>query len=206
MSVLEVEQYRQKNGEDVLKVLVKPTKLFPEGGYFYCDTSDEKLVKQYKWRLQSQREPYVTAGCWGYRGTQEKRFHREKAFNILSYYPNYINHINRVEYDNVNQNLDVVNQQQNCWCKSSKGYYLDERGFRPHVGVNSRIIRAKYIPTEVEACQVAYQLELKYEDYMYDFLKDRRKDADILDLERTGQISKDEAIYRHVLRYVADNA
>ena len=40
---------------------------------------------------------------------------------------------------------------------------------------------------------------------MYSFLKDRRKDIDILDLERTGQISEDEAVYRHVLRY-ADNA
>lgn len=41
---------------------------------------------------------------------------------------------------------------------------------------------------------------------MYDFLKDRRKDIDILDLERTGQISEDEAIYRHVCRYAKDNA
>ena len=31
-------------------------------------------------------------------------------------------------------------------------------------------------------------------------------DLDILDLERTGQISEEEAIYRHVLRYAADNA
>lgn len=41
---------------------------------------------------------------------------------------------------------------------------------------------------------------------MYDFLKDRRKDIDILDLERTGKISEDEAVYHHVCRYAKDNA
>ena len=40
---------------------------------------------------------------------------------------------------------------------------------------------------------------------MFNFLKYRRGSEDILDLERTGQISEEEAIYRHVLRY-ADNA
>lgn len=31
MSVLGSEKYRQKNGIDILKVLLKPTKNFPEG-------------------------------------------------------------------------------------------------------------------------------------------------------------------------------
>ena len=48
-------------------------------------------------------------------------------------------------------------------------------------------------------------MEVQYEDYRYDFLKDRRKDLDLLDMERTGKISEAEAVYRHVLRY-ADNA
>ena len=106
----------------------------------------------------------------------------------------------------MNYNLDVVTNQQNIWCKQSKGYYINERGFRPLIMVNFRQIFAKYVRTEAEACQVAYQLELQYEDYMYSFLKDRRKDVDLLDLERTGKISEEEAIYRHVLRYAADNA
>ena len=42
--------------------------------------------------------------------------------------------------------------------------------------------------------------------YMYDFLKDRRKDLDILDLERTKKISPEEAVYRHVVRHAKDNA
>lgn len=103
-------------------------------------------------------------------------------------------------------NLDVVSQQQNCWSKPSRGYSIAKRSFDPHININSWRIRAKYVRTEVEAIQLAYQLELQYEDYRYDFLKDRRKDLDILDMERTGKISEEEAIYRHVCRYAADNA
>lgn len=41
---------------------------------------------------------------------------------------------------------------------------------------------------------------------MYNFLEDRRNDLDILDLERTGVLSHEESIYKHVLRYAKDNA
>lgn len=208
MAVEGIKKYRQLNGKDILKVILKPTKLFPEGAYFYCDTSDEELVKNYAWRLASQKEPYVVARGWDYRGTQMKLFHQEKANNILNYYPDYINHIDGIQFDNVNMNLDVVNQSQNLWCASSRGYHKDKRfrSFRPYVVINSHLIHAKCVRTEVEACISAYQLEIKYEVYPYDFLKDRRHDLDILDSERTGKISEDEAIYRHILRYAADNA
>ena len=201
MAVLKIEKYRQLNGEDVLKVILKSTKSFLKG-YFYCDSCDEELVKQYSWHLQNQRQPYVVAFCLG---MQNLLFHREKAFNILNYYPDYINHINGIEYDNVDRNLDVVSQQQNCWSKVSKGYSLHVRGFEPRIVINSCLIWGKCVRTEIEAVLSVYQLELQYEDYHYDFLKDRRKDIDLLDLERTGKISEEEAIYRHVLKY-ADNA
>ena len=204
MAVKCIEKYRQLNGEDILKVILKSTQRFPDG-YFYCDASNEELVRQYTWHLQNQRQPYVVAFCLG---MQNLLFHREKAFNILGSYPDYINHINGIGYDNVNSNLDVVSQSQNNWCKPSKGYQKNKRcrSFESKIVVNSRQICAKYVRTEVEAIQSTYQLEMQYEDYRYDFLKDRRKDIDILDLERTGQISEDEAIYRHVLRHAADNA
>lgn len=205
MSVLKVEHYRQLNGDDILKVILKPTKAFPDGAYFYCDASDEKLVRNNTWHLRSQRHPYVEVSCWNYYSWQRLLFHQEMAHNKLGYYPDYINHIDGIEFDNVNMNLDVVTSQQNLWARLSRGYAIAGRSFRPQIVVNYHLIRAKCVKTEVEACQSTYQLELQYEDYRYDFLKDRRKDADILDLERTGQISKDEAIYRHVLRY-ADNA
>ena len=204
MAVKGIEKYRQQNSEDVLKVILKPTQKFPEG-YFYCDACDEELVKNYTWCLHTQRYPYVIANLGSSYNQQKKQFHQEKAFNILDEYPNYINHINGVEFDNVNQNLDKVTNQQNSWARPSRGYLIAGRSFQPHVAVNSRQIHAKCTRTEVEAIQLAYQLELQYEDYRYDFLKDRRKDADILNLERTGRISEEEAVYHHVCRY-ADNA
>ena len=204
MAVESIKEYRQKNGNDVLKVILKPTQRFPDG-YFYCDASDEELVKKYTWCLHTQRHPYVVASFGGCDSQQMKQFHQEKAFNILDEYPNYINYINGVEFDNVNQNLDKVTNQQNSWARPSRGYLIAGRSFQPHVAVNSRQIHAKCTRTEVEAIQLAYQLELQYEDYRYDFLKDRRKDADILNLERTGRISEEEAVYHHVCRY-ADNA
>ena len=204
MAVKGIEKYRQQNSEDVLKVILKPTQKFPEG-YFYCDACDEELVKNYTWCIHTQRYPYVIANLGSSYNQQTKQFHQEKAFNILDEYPNYINHINGVEFDNVNQNLDKVTNQQNSWARPSRGYLIAGRSFQPHVAVNSRQIHAKCTRTEVEAIQLAYQLELQYEDYRYDFLKDRRKDADILNLERTGRISEEKAVYHHVCRY-ADNA
>ena len=133
-------------------------------------------------------------------------FHQEKACNILDNYPDYINHVNGVEFDNVNQNLDKVTNQQNQYARPTKGYKIAGRSFQPLIMVNSRHICTKCTRTEVEAIQSAYQLEVDYEDYRYDFLKDRRKDNDILDLERTGKISEDEAIYHHVCRHASNNA
>lgn len=205
MAVLKIEEYRQKNGENVLKVVLKPTKVFPKGAYFYCDVSDEKLVEMYIWRLNSQRTPYVVAHFGSSYSCQLLFFHREKTYNIRGYYPDYINHIDGIEYDNVNSNLDEVTSQQNLWCRPTKGYVIARRNFRPLIMVNSRRIWGKCVRTEIEAIQSAYQLEVAYEDYRYEFLKDRRKDTDILDLERTGIISEEEAVYRHVLKY-ADNA
>lgn len=46
----------------------------------------------------------------------------------------------------------------------------------------------------------------EYVGYDYFFYLDRRQDRDLLDLERTGVISTEEAMYHHVMRHVADNA
>ena len=132
MAVLNIERYMQKDGTEILKVILKPTKLFPDG-YFYCDTIDEELVRSCTWFLGSQRQPYVMANLGSSYNQQKKQFHREKAFNILDKYPDYINHIDGIEFDNVNRNLDKVTSQQNCWSKPSRGYGIDGRSFRGSV-------------------------------------------------------------------------
>ena len=38
MAVQEIKQFKQQNGIDILKIICKTTKNFPEGNnYFYCD-------------------------------------------------------------------------------------------------------------------------------------------------------------------------
>ena len=120
MAVESIKEYRQKNGNDVLKVILKPTQRFPDG-YFYCDASDEELFKKYNCCLHTQRHPYVVANLGSSYNQQTKQFHQEKAFNILDEYPNYINHINGIEFDNVNYNLDVVSQQKKYMVQGIKG-------------------------------------------------------------------------------------
>ena len=205
MSVLSIEQYRQRNGDDILKVILKPTKQFPKG-YFYADASDEELVRSHAWCLKSPKQSYVITGYRNYMGAQHRHFHREKAHNILSWYPDCINHINGIGFDNIDFNLDVVTNQQNCWCRPTRGYRKTVESFEPYVAVNYQLIHLYCVRTEVEACQSAYFLESKNENYRYDFLRDRRNDLDILDQERIGRISIEEAVYRHVYRYALDNA
>lgn len=54
MAVERIEEYRQKNGDEILKPILKPTQKFPKG-YYYCDASDEKLVRQYTWGVLHQK-------------------------------------------------------------------------------------------------------------------------------------------------------
>ena len=90
----------------------------------------------------------------------------------------------------------------------------DYKYFQAYTKLNYKTLNPySCVHSEVEACQLAHLVEtdylrniLKEDYYIYDFLKDRRNDLDILDLERTGVISEEEATYRHVIRYAKDNA
>ena len=55
MAVQEIKQFKQQNGIDILKIICKTTKNFPEGNnYFYCDAKDEDIVDNYTWRLNKR--------------------------------------------------------------------------------------------------------------------------------------------------------
>ena len=202
-----IEQY-----DDTLKVILKPTKLFPEGrNYFYCDSEDIDLVENHSWCLhQTGKSICVTAkDCW----QNNYRFHRELVYKYLGYCLEEIEHIDGLEFDNVDSNLNVVTQQQNLYNKPTRGYHLHGNSFRPRIRYNQESLHLYgVVHTEVEACQLQYLAETDFlrelmqdQYYMYDFLKDRRGDLDILDLERTKQISPEEATYIHVKRYVESN-
>lgn len=217
MAVSEIKQYKQKDGTDVLKVFTKPTKRFPDGGYFYVDVKDRDIMQSHNWLLDYSGK-LICISCkindYGYKSTLF--FHQALAYKYLGYYPDYIDHVNGVEIDNTDVNLNVVTNRQNQYNKPARGYIVDCRcrAFQARIKLYSKVLLPySYIHSEVEACQLQYKLETDYlrgrlgsDYYMYNFLKDRRNDLDILDLERTGQISSDEAIYKHVVRYASDNA
>ena len=139
-------------------------------------------------------------------------FHRE----LFKFYQGYdwqyeIDHINMIDYDNVDENLNAVTYGQNGLNKFTQNYYYDKRYgiFCCRLQTNSLY---SHIKSENEACILQNELEqvwlkeqLGDDWYMFDFKKYRRGSEDILDLERTGQISEEEATYRHILKY-SDNA
>ena len=200
--------------DDTLKVILKPTKNFPVG-YFYCDSDINtlNLVNSFGWHLHQQgKNIYVEAKSM----SSKLKFHREYALRILDSYQDYIDHVNGIELDNTDNNLNSVTQQQNLYNKPTRGYLVNKsfKYFQPCIAFNQEFHRPYgVVKTELEACILQHKLETDYLEsltgkddyYMYDFLKDRRQALGLLDLERTKQISTEEATYRHVLRY-ADNA
>ena len=210
MAVERIEDY-----DDTLKVILKPTDKFPNGGYFYCD-SDAKtrdLVNSHSWFLHRQGKRTCVEAM-------SRRsllyFHREYAHSILDSYSDYIDHINGVPIDNTDNNLNSVTNQQNLYNKPTRGYITDKRSryFQPQIMFNQELLQPYgVVHSEVEACILQRQLEtyylksrMKEKYYMYNFLLDRRNDLDVLDAERTKQITSEEATYRHVLHYARDNA
>ena len=213
MAVLKIEEYKQMNGVSILKVFCKPTKKFPEGGYFYAPAEAIDLVQKYSWFLHQDRNRVcVRAKADSDYCKKTIQFHKE----LFKFYQGYvwqedIDHINHIEFDNTDQNLNAVTGSQNQYNRFTKGYfYSKDRGhFQPKIIINSKTYHpfsvthreddACYLQNEVE--QVWLREKLGSECYMFDFLKYRRGSEDLLDLERTGKISEEEAIYRHIMGY-----
>ena len=219
MAVQRIEQYRQKNGVDILKVYCKPTKNFPEGkNYFYAPAESLDLVNKYTWYLSPDRNRvYVLShDSSTYKG-ETIQFHR-KLFEFYQGYTwqEYIDHISQCEFDNTDENLNAVTGSQNNYNRFTRGYLLPTKyhsKFQPRLKLYRRNnYPMGYLKTEDRACksqnyaeQVWLKEQLGTSWYMFDFKKYRRNSEDILDLERTGQISEEEATYKHILRY-ANNA
>lgn len=195
---------------DVVKVILKPTKKFPLG-YFYTDNNPValNLINSYSWGLHTQGNGIYVLAVKNDPNTGQKSllFHKEYTYQFLDYYPDYIDHINGIEFDNRDINLNVVSQQQNMRNKPSIGYQFGiDNCFIPRYKLNSKDIYRNSYKTESEALLATYQLRRQvYHDYDYNFFLDRRNDLDILDAELTGRITSQQAIYYHVKRYVENN-
>lgn len=200
-----IEQYG-----NTLKVILEPTKAFPVG-YFYCDADAIDLVKNYSWCLnRHDNNIYVIAKrCTPNTGLKILRFHQEYAKKILGYYPDYLDHIDGLEIDNRDRNLNVVSQQQNIRNRPSIGYQFKATNnrFQPKYALNGKnYIRNSY-KTEPEALLATYQLRQEvYADYNYSFLEDRRGFESLLDLEVKGVVSHEEANYLRAKELIKSNA
>lgn len=215
MAIERIEEYRQQNGVDILKVYTKPTKAFPSGGYFYAPAEVFDLVKERGWFLNKIGNGImITARNWG----TCTSFHQELCKFYHGVYVDCIDHINIVDIDNTDGNLNIVTNQQNNLNKFTRGYMFGvgknyKIAFRPQIMFNGQIYCPfSQVHKEDEACILQYKAETEIlkemmgdDYYQFDFKKYRRGSEDILDLERTGVISEEEAIYRHVLKY-SDNA
>lgn len=191
---------------DVIKVILKPTKKFPNG-YFYIDNNPValNLVNNYNWCLVTHDKNTRVLAT---RNKKTFHFHQEYAYSLLEYHPDYIDHINGVELDNRNVNLNVVTQQQNIRNRPTIGYLFIAKGncFIPRYNLNYKEYTSDSLKTEPEALLATYQLRRQvYHDYDYNFYLDRRNDSNILDAELTGRITSQQAIYYHVKRYVENN-
>lgn len=202
MAVEKIEVYG-----DVLKVILKPTKIFTNG-YFYTDNNPvaRELVESYSWSLaKHNKNTYVVAVTYG---GVTLRFYQEYAKKVLGYYPDCVDHISGLEIDNRDYNLNIVTSQQNSRNRPSLSYTFDIlfKRFRPRYSLNCKdYFRGSY-KSEPEALLAVYNLRQEvYSDYDYNFYLDRRDDEDIVDLELTKKITSQEAIYLHVKRYVENN-
>lgn len=206
MAVRDIEIY-----DDVAKIILKPTKKFPNG-YFYTDNNPVaiNLVNSYTWFLHTHDNNTYVVAHYGTFATEQKLlyFHQEYAKGVLSYYPDYIDHISGVCIDNRDINLNVVTQQQNTRNKPTVGYRFDARRnhFQPYYILDGKTYYSGIYKSEPEALLAIYQLRQEvYADYNYNFYLDRRGDEDILDAELTKKITTQQAIYYHVKKYITDN-
>lgn len=210
--VEKIESYTQKNGNEVLKVHIKVSADTPEElKYFYTDASNLDLVEKYSWRVNKgiQTNPVVTMIYKHLPNAKGLLFHREYAYKVLGYYPDYIDHINGLEIDNIDENLNVVTNQQNAFNRPTKGYGYNKRrpnGFTIRLSNNGKEKSGGAYPNEFECIKDITKKRADFGiTYDYNFLKDRRGELDLLDLERTGVVSEEEATYRHVRRFIDTN-
>ena len=96
----------------LLKVILKPTKKFPNG-YFYTDDNEitRELIESYSWFLHHCGRKNINVSTSSFNGLSLK-FHRDYAYRVLGYYPDYIDHIDGLEINNLDRNLNIVNNIQ----------------------------------------------------------------------------------------------
>lgn len=205
-----IEKFTQKDGLEVLKVWLSPTKAFSNGSFFYCEARDYDLVLAYKnWTISDPKHPYVRAvASITSAVSHHYHFHIEIAKKYCSELPEAIDHYNGVEFDCVNSpNLFSVSQEQNTRNRRGRGYEITpSSSFSALIKLHGKLLRPySTVRDEIQALALRNQLEQTcFSDYNYNFLADRRTDLDLLRQEREGVLSHDDAVYLYLKKYSAN--
>ena len=204
MGVYKILEYRQKDGQDILKVIMSPTKQFPKGAYFYCDAEDIDLVERGGWVLNFGRGSTFYISCSAQGNIGLSRFHQFVMLKHTDEDLQVIDHVNHCGFDNCSINLRNVSHQVNilntqCCGYTSKSLDLFSSRYMPY----RHLYPQSTLHTEIDACKAVCELDKKYFPY-YDFFNDFSNDIDILDMERTGKISHEAAIHSRLSRYIGN--
>lgn len=192
MELLKIEEY-----SSALKVFLKPTSACPEGSnFFYCDKDMKSAILNgslsFSTYLDSPRYPMLN-------GVGLHRYVKD----TLGIKDAVVDHISGVTWDDCSCNLRVTDISGNAKNKRSIGVMYDGL-FKP-TGVARELLGDTGFKNEQKALIAISHAEkaLRLSGYFtgYNFLTDRRDDADLVDLVRTDKLSKEEELITYIKRY-----
>lgn len=206
MSVLNIETYSK-----YIKVILKPTKNFPEGkNFFYTDNDDIaiNLVNSRTWFLDKERNDAikVKANC-----SFSHVFKKDYAFMLTGQDFENLAHLNSITYDCRECNFEPLSQSHIMRNQITRGYFTSEQN--GNIFFEVRPIRANNInytglgaKNEFEAIKLVNLREKElYSDFYFDFKQYRRGSEDILDKEICDIYTPEQATYEHIKRHVESN-
>lgn len=207
MSVLNIETYSK-----YIKVILKPTKNFPEGkNFFYTDNNDIaiNLVKNYPWGLLSNKSGRISV--MANLTYSSNSFNREYALALTGKDLGNIAFLNSVGFDCRECNLEPMSRKYYIRNQITKGYEVIEQYGHFYFGTKMIItdnhtysgLGAK---NEFEVIKLVNLREKElYSDFYFDFKRYRRGSEDILDKEICDIYTPEQATYEHVKRHVESN-
>ena len=192
----------------VLKIVCNPTKLHPNGYFFYISEEDKDILQGYNWSLISDEHPYVYASKRGEKTVYLHQLIMLKQGVIPEGTAKGVVHLNNVLYDCRRDNLVMMTKEEYLHYKPSRGYdfFQGRCMYQPLLTIEGKRIASKCVHDEVKAAIQARELELQYLNIPYDFKSDFRGSESLLDYFIRGKMSYEEAVLNSVVKRMNKNA
>lgn len=194
MELLKIERY-----SNALKVFLRPTEAYPEGqNFFYCDTDFEDYIKNAKsFNFVSSKDGFR------YPVVNGTSLHRT-VMNTNNKQGAVVDHISGVTWDDCRCNLRETTLRGNAINKRVLGVSYQNGYFLVNESVNGFLSRVRYENEQQALMARSFSekaLRFIYDRPIYNFLFDRRDDADLVDLVRTDRLSVDAELIEYLKRY-----